>query len=277
MKIKKTYNNNIAMVVNEKGEDVILVGKGIVFGLKKGDDIPVEKAEKKFELKGEAKHKFEKIIEETPLDYILVSEKIIAYIKEHSDKKLDDGIYVTLTDHIANTIERIRMGIDFDMTMLLNVKSLYREEYKLALHTIEIMREAFDLKIEDSEANFITLHIVNAEFKSNMMQIYTITTILDKINEIVKHHFQINTQDNYDYDRFTTHCRFFVQRVVNKEYLEQRLPVNKEIFLLMKEQSPKQYACINDIAAMLKKQYNYIVNEDEKLYLLIHLNKLTEN
>lgn len=265
------------MVVNEKGEDVILVGKGIVFGLKKGDDIPVEKAEKKFELKGEAKHKFEKIIEETPLDYILVSEKIIAYIKEHSDKKLDDGIYVTLTDHIANTIERIRMGIDFDMTMLLNVKSLYREEYKLALHTIEIMREAFDLKIEDSEANFITLHIVNAEFKSNMMQIYTITTILDKINEIVKHHFQINTQDNYDYDRFTTHCRFFVQRVVNKEYLEQRLPVNKEIFLLMKEQSPKQYACINDIAAMLKKQYNYIVNEDEKLYLLIHLNKLTEN
>ena len=37
MLIKKIYNNNIAMVINEKGDEVILVGKGIVFGMKKGD------------------------------------------------------------------------------------------------------------------------------------------------------------------------------------------------------------------------------------------------
>ena len=52
MQIKKIYNNNIAMVKNEAGDEVILVGKGIVFGLKKGDEIQAEKAEKKFELKG---------------------------------------------------------------------------------------------------------------------------------------------------------------------------------------------------------------------------------
>lgn len=185
MQIKKIYNNNIAMVKNEAGDEVILVGKGIVFGLKKGDEIQAEKAEKKFELKGEAKHKFEKMIQDTPIDYILVSEEIIAYFKEHSTKALNDGIYVTLTDHIANTIERIRMGIDFDMTMLLNVKSLYREEYKLALHAIEMLRNAFHLHIDDNEANFITLHIVNAELTSNMMEIYTITSILESINTIV--------------------------------------------------------------------------------------------
>ena len=177
MQIKKIYNNNIAMVKNEVGDEVILVGKGIVFGLKKGDEIQADKAEKKFELKGEAKHKFEKMIQDTPIDYILVSEEIIAYFKENSTKALNDGIYVTLTDHIANTIERIRMGIDFDMTMLLNVKSLYREEYKLALHAIEMLRNAFHLHIDDSEANFITLHIVNAELTSNMMEIYTLSLI----------------------------------------------------------------------------------------------------
>lgn len=37
MQIKKIYNNNIAMVKNEAGDEVILVGKGIVFGLKKGE------------------------------------------------------------------------------------------------------------------------------------------------------------------------------------------------------------------------------------------------
>ncbi|MFR4219214.1 MAG: hypothetical protein ACLT16_16470 [[Clostridium] innocuum] len=58
------------------------------------------------------------------MDYILVSEEIIAYFKEHSTKILTTAW--TLTDHIAN-IERIRMGIDFDMAML-HVKSLYRED-----------------------------------------------------------------------------------------------------------------------------------------------------
>lgn len=277
MQIKKIYNNNIAMVKNEAGDEVILVGKGIVFGLKKGDEIQAEKAEKKFELKGETKHKFEKMIQDTPIDYILVSEEIIAYFKEHSTKALNDGIYVTLTDHIANTIERIRMGIDFDMTMLLNVKSLYREEYKLALHAIEMLRNAFHLHIDDNEANFITLHIVNAELTSNMMEIYTITSILESINTIVLQSFQVDVQDNYDFDRFLIHCCFFVQRIVNAEAGVHHSTANQAIFQMMKEQSVQQYACVNQIAEMLEKKYAYSVNDEEKLYLLIHLNKLTKD
>lgn len=108
-----------------------------------------------------------------------------------------------------------------------------------------------------------------------MMEIYTITAILDQINMIVNQYFEIDIQDNYDYDRFTTHCRFFVQRVVNDEYLEKRPFANMEIYQIMKQQSPRQYDCINEIADMIKKKYNYEVNDEEKLYLLIHLNKLT--
>ena len=276
MQIKKIYNNNIAMVKNEAGDEVILVGKGIVFGLKKGDEIQAEKAEKKFELKGEAKHKFEKMIQDTPIDYILVSEEIIAYFKEHSTKALNDGIYVTLTDHIANTIERIRMGIDFDMTMLLNVKSLYRENIS-SLYMQSKCCCAFHLHIDDNEANFITLHIVNAELTSNMMEIYTITSILESINTIVLQSFQVDVQDNYDFDRFLIHCRFFVQRIVNAEAGVHQSTANQAIFQMMKEQSVQQYACVNQIAEMLEKKYAYSVNDEEKLYLLIHLNKLTKD
>lgn len=46
---------------------------------------------------------------------------------------------------------------------------------------------------------------------------------------------------------------------------------------MMKEQSMQQYACVNQIAEMLEKKYEYFVNDEEKLYLLIHLNKLTKD
>ena len=46
---------------------------------------------------------------------------------------------------------------------------------------------------------------------------------------------------------------------------------------MMKEQSMQQYACVNQIAEMLEKKYEYFVNDEEKLYFLIHLNKLTKD
>lgn len=277
MKIKKIYNNNIAMVLNEHGNEVILVGKGIAFGLKKGDEISASTADKKFELKGEAKHKFEHMIQETSLDYIMVSEEIIAYIKEHSTKKINDGIYVTLTDHIANTIERIRMGACFDMAMLLNVKSLYREEHKLALHAIQMMRDAFDLNISDDEASFITLHIVNAQIDSNMMQTYTITTIMNEITNIVQKNFEINISDNLNWDRFITHCRFFVQRIINKENPDTDIAAGILAFQNINQSYQKQNNCVNEICEYIENKYNHKVNQDEKMYLLLHLIRLTYN
>lgn len=276
MKIQKIFNNNVGLVINEKGEEIILAGKGLMFGMKKGDEISESRANKKFELIGNTRNRFEKMIQETPIDYILISEEIISYIKTHSTKKIDDGIYVTLTDHINNTITRIKKGIDFDSTMLLNVKTLYNEEYKLALHAVQMLRDEFSIHIDDTEANFITLHIVNAESESNMMQMYKITLIINQIIDIVKWHFDIQTEDNFDYDRFVTHCRFFVQRIANKEKHTVISPANKSMLKIMKEQYEKQYSCVEEILAFIEKKYAYKASEDEGMYLLLHLSKLTD-
>ena len=68
-----------------------------------------------------------------------------------------------------------------------------------------------------------------------------------------------------------------MQRIVNAEAGVHQSTANQAIFQMMKEQSIQQYACVNQIAEMLEKKYEYFVNDEEKLYLLIHLNKLTKD
>ena len=69
-----------------------------------------------------------------------------------------------------------------------------------------------------------------------------------------------------------------MQRIVNAEAGVHQSTANQVIFQMMKEQSVQQYACVNQIAEMLeKKVWRYSVNDEEKLYLLIHLNKLTKD
>lgn len=275
MKIKQIYNNNIVLTVNDEGEEVVLIGKGIAFGVGKGDMVPRNKIEKQFELKGEARYKFQQLIQDTPIDYIIASEEIISYIKNTYHKKLSDTIYVTLTDHIMNTIERIRMGIEFDNALLGNVKQLYHEEYQIAIEVVNMLSKQFNLKIDISEANFIALHIINAELDSNMMQIYTITEIINEISMILNRRFIINEHDNFAYDRFITHCRFFVQRVLSNKSPDYGSELNVEVLTLMLTKYPKQADCVKEICDYIQKKYSYIVNQDEQLYLMMHMIKLT--
>ena len=53
---KRVYNNNVVLSENASGEEIILVGKGLAFGLNKGDLINTDKIEKKFELKNVSTH-----------------------------------------------------------------------------------------------------------------------------------------------------------------------------------------------------------------------------
>lgn len=135
---KRVYNNNVVLSENKRGEEVIFVGKGLAYGLSKGDTIDLEKAEKTFELSRESNQKFIDLIKDVSPEDILLCERVITYIKEQSNKEIDDSIYVTLTDHIINMIDRIRMGIDFDSAILLNIKSLYKQEYYIALQVVKI-------------------------------------------------------------------------------------------------------------------------------------------
>lgn len=275
MIIKKIYNNNAIMVEDQNNNEVILVGKGLAFNMQKEDQINPKLAEKKFELTKEINHRFEELVTSIPLDYILLSERVIAHIKEKSTKKISDSIYVTLTDHIVMMIERIKKGVDFDSLLLLNVKSLYKEEYNIALTAIELINHYLSMTISREEANFITLHIVNAESDFNMMQNYTIIEIITLIQEIVDRHFSIEQEDNRAYDRFLTHCRFFVQQIVNSNYVRSEAHSNRDMLNTMKEDYSEQYQCVKEISLLLKQKYGYLANHEEEFYLLIHIIRLS--
>ena len=57
----KIFNNNSILSKNDKGEEIILVGGGIGFGIRKNDVIDERKIEKVFCLEKETNYKFQSI------------------------------------------------------------------------------------------------------------------------------------------------------------------------------------------------------------------------
>ncbi len=58
MIIKQIYNNNVILSENEAGDEIILVGRGIAFGMTRGSKVVEGRIEKKFELQDDVGQKF---------------------------------------------------------------------------------------------------------------------------------------------------------------------------------------------------------------------------
>lgn len=101
MIINKVINNNVLSTHDENNREIVLMGKGIGFQKKVGDEVAEDKIEKKFVLDSEDEvGKFSELIEMIPHNYLNLSVDIISYAQQVMPKRLSPSIYISLTDHI---------------------------------------------------------------------------------------------------------------------------------------------------------------------------------
>lgn len=271
----KVLNNN-CVVSKDDGKEVILMGSGLGFGLRKGDTLDIKKIQKVFRLERSILSKFQNVIKEIPSKYIMATDKAITYIKENVDCKINDSIYITLSDHIWISSDRIKRSEKFDNILLVNVKALYHKEYEVALHVTKILKEFLDVDFDEAEADFITLHIINASINGEMTNIHKITRIVSKISDYVVSKLSIDLSvDGIVFDRFLVHCRFLIQKIISgQKTKEQFSSFIHRLILKDSESGTKEKECIDGIVEIVKNECNYTISGDEKLFLYIHIAKL---
>lgn len=277
MIIKQMLNNNVVIAVNEKGEEVVVMGRGLAFGSKKGQAIPEEKIEKIFtnDRAYDFNH-FATLISEMDLANFEFTESLINYAIEALDKKLNNSIYITLTDHINTLLERAKLNAYVKNTMLWDIKRLYKREFEVSSQIVDKINEKLGSRFDDHEAASIAMHIVNAELETDMKTAVDITNVMSEILNIVKYNFNIlYKEDSLAYSRFITHLSFFAQRIFSeKTYAEEN---EDELFEMVKIKYKKMYECTKSIEEFLFKEYKYKLDDSECLYLTIHIAKVVKD
>lgn len=275
MTIYKVINNNQVICLDGQRKECIVIGRGIGFKAKTGQNVPDDKIEKIFKLNNPAvSSKFQQLVEKIPLEHIEVTDEIISYVKCSLGKELSDNIYVALTDHINFAIERQRQGIEFHNALLWEVKRFYHHEFELGEHAIRHIETKLGIRLPEDEAGFIALHIVNAETDIQMDQTVAMTQIIHGVLNIVKYYFKMEfPEDSLDYDRFLTHLRFFAQRIVGGKLYTTDDPA---FCNMIKQQYPEEYHCVEKIRDYIRQNYHHEMSEEEMMYLTVHIRRLTK-
>lgn len=135
--IEKVINNNIISAYEKSGAEVIVMGRGIGFKKKQGEVVPADQISKIFRIKSRTlAEQFKELLANMPLERVRISDEIISHAKDHLKLKLNQSIYVTLTDHINFAIERVSQGIEPQNALLWEIKRFYPQEFQLGIYAL---------------------------------------------------------------------------------------------------------------------------------------------
>lgn len=263
---------------DNKDVEKILLGKGIAFSKKEGDEVDKSKIDRKFRLESnDLTSKFIELVNEIPVSQIELTDKIVRQAEQELKIKFDDSIYIGLADHLNYALKRLKDGEELPNAFLWEIKKYYPKEFQTALNTLETIYYYTKVKPSENEASFIALHFVNAQkINSDNIEKSSINdlTIIRDFISIIQYHYSINLDDtSLNYSRFITHLKFFLHRLQESQRYETE---DLQLFKQVAQKYPEAFTCVNKLNVYLKNKMNVTMTTEEQLYFMLHVNRLTE-
>lgn len=277
MKIIQVINNNNVCVLNERGKEQIVSGKGIGFAKKPGDIVSPEQIQKTYLITDSAMQK--KLIElltEIPEAHIRLTNDLVEQIRSEIPEQLSESLLITLSDHISFAIKRKEDGIEFTNPMMDSLRSCYPEELRLGYYCLEQIEKILKIKFIPDEAGFIAMHIINARYDMHMNEIYNITKVINGCSEIALHTFPMISNRCVSYERFMIHIKYLAHRIGEGKPLSNILTKDKLFVEQIRKAFPDEYSCAEEMAQYILETKSVQLTEEEMVTLTFHLAKMTE-
>jgi transcriptional antiterminator len=270
--VKKILNNNVLIGEHVVFGEVVVIGNGIGFNRKKGEELSTEAIEKLFVLTNEKEQtNYLKLLPFIEDDIQKVIISAIELIKQKKRSPLNEHIHVAFTDHLMFAINRIKNGLELGNPFLMETKTLYPEEFTIALDVVNMINEKLNVALPEGEAGFIALHIHSAIANKNLSEVNQYNQLISQLIDMVEENFQMKIdKESIDYMRLVRHLRFTIERVKNGEVVSEP----EKIAFLLKQEYPLCYNLSWKLIKVMQQTLQKPIYDAEAVYLTMHLQRL---
>jgi beta-glucoside operon transcriptional antiterminator len=273
MRVIKSINNNAAICEDGKGRELIALGTGIGFGAVPRE---VSLSDIKRTFYG-VDPKYLGLVSELPEDVLEFAAQLADLARTSLSYELSPNLPVTLADHISFAIKRAREHMIVEMPLAFDVQQSYPAEYRLGEMAVHGIERTFDVRPPRTEAVGIALSIVNsaisASARDTRRQKQT-ERLIEGSTKIVEQRLHVSVgRDSFGYARFATRMRYLIGRLLSGE----RVSSGAAILLPeLEERYPEIAATGNAVANFLEKSLDKRLDEEERVYLILHVNRVFE-
>lgn len=248
------------------------MGKGLGFG-KLPREVGLEEIERTFY---NIDSSGQNIMRDLPAEVVILAAKVIDIAANELPYELSPNAVLLLADHIAFAIERTKKHLHVRMPLAYDVQQMYPREYKIGKYAIARIRKEFKVGLPDYEIVGVAMSLINAkvapEVKTEQDEVARFAEMLEDVTEIVENHLHIIVDRNsFNFSRYATHLQYLFQR------LHQQIAIDSENLRLYKdlrEEFSDISDCVEKISVHIQERWNCSLTEEEKLYLILHVNRI---
>lgn len=265
------------MAEDDRRLEHIVIGRGVAFNKRAMDDIDEKTIEKIFVLQSQqTMDSFLKLLDEIPVNYLELTNRVVELAEKELNVSFDESVYIGLADHITYALSRKKNSTELKNVLLWEIKQFYPKEFKTSEKALKLIHYYENVLLSEDEAAFIALHFVNGQQDGEEMRQTVLTTeIIHEIITIVRYQFKIELkEDSLNYIRFISHLKFFIRRVFSKNLSNMK---NFDMYEDVSEKFPEISDCVNKISGYLEKRLDIKIFNEEKFYLILHINRVVNN
>ncbi|MEV5841653.1 PRD domain-containing protein [Streptomyces sp. NPDC051985] len=274
MRVKKIFNNNVVLGVDENGTETVFLGRGLGFQVKPGDAVDAGRVERQFVAQAMPAERLAALAAEIPLDEIEVMEEVVATARARLGEKISEHVLLPLADHVHFAIARARAGASIEYPLKWEIENLYPAEAEMGAVALEIIERRLGVRMAENEALPLALHFVNAQIGSgDIAATVQLTQWLRVALETIGEDFGVMIdQRSLPAARFLTHLRYLFLRARDGK---QSPAVADQVGEAVKSARPLAYACAERLALRMEELFEWNVGREEILYLALHVSRLT--
>lgn len=262
------------MLVQDDGKEIIVLGKGIGFGKKAGEEIQNNQVDQIFLPIDKIKYRqLLELVESIPQEYFEITQDLLVYAEEYLESKLNSSIYFTLMDHLHFAVERARKGIITTNRVYWEIKSYYVKEFHVGEVARRALEDKFFVELPKEEAANIAFHLINAQETGDtqadgMKYAKLIGTVVNLVRYSINVKMDVNS---IHYSRFITHVKFFVERFYSDQMISSD---DNGLFDNIAVLYPQAMNSAFKVKDYLKQVHDKDIPNDEVTYLAVHINRL---
>ena len=159
-------------IQDENNQECLVMGKGVAFGKKVGQTVPVTAEAKVYSLKEMTERGDAKDILKSVLPLCLEFANEVLNQAEQEFGKVDRTILFTMADHLDFAIRRIQNGEQISNPLTDDIRVMFYKEYKVASCIQELLKEKMKMfprqwRLPEQSAN--VFHLLRKKLENPLM------------------------------------------------------------------------------------------------------------
>ena len=272
--IRKVLNNNVVVVAGPDGTERVLMGRGLGFQRRAGEDVDPALVDKVFVLdQGADRAHIQELLASVPLPIVDAVLAAVGQAEEDLGRDLGRHLPIAVIDHIQFVLERLDEGIRIPAAAGPELVALYPDEYATAQRMSAAIGAHLGRELPEEEAVFLTMHVLAAtsdeENGNAALLIRRVQHVVSTVEASLGRELDKTT---LDYSRFVVHVRFLLQRLVSERMLQ---AADTSFFQFARNNYPRSYGVATRVREWVLAATGSLLTDEEMLYLIVHVERLS--